>query len=270
MSGVGFAIGTPFTAKSLNPAGINCPGNMPFKVYKILALDRNRVHMVKLFKMKPCNIAAKRSAGLSQFRRESRVTISVLVSFGFAVSAWAATENYLAQSSNFGHQQFYYAAGPGFAVGLDGRWFHDGQPTRISVDADGRNLTIINEHGQRSFGYAGAQDELVIPSLGIRGHVGRKQQRIAWSNGTEWTREPTRDRFISSPSLDGRWFHDGRPTSISVTPDGRNLTIVNEFGQRSNGYIADRELVIPSLGIRGRLSHGERRISWSNGTEWAR
>ena len=228
MSGVGFAIVTPLTAKSLNPAGINCPGNMPFKVYKILALDRNRVHMVKLFKMKPCNIAAKLSAGLSQFRRESRVTISVLVSFGFAVSAWAATENYLAQSSNFGHQQFYYAAGPGFAVGL------------------------------------------VIPSLGIRGHVGRKQQRIAWSNGTEWTREPTRDRFISSPSLDGRWFHDGRPTSISVTPDGRNLTIVNEFGQRSNGYIADRELVIPSLGIRGRLSHGERRISWSNGTEWVR
>ena len=53
MSGVGFAIVTPYAAKSLNPEGSNYPGNMPFKIYKILALDRNRVHMVKQFKMKP-------------------------------------------------------------------------------------------------------------------------------------------------------------------------------------------------------------------------
>ena len=197
--------------------------------------------------------------------------ISALISIAFAASTWAATENYSTQYSNSGDQHLYYAAGPGFAIGLDGRWFHDGQPTRISVDADGRNLTIINEHGQRNFGYAASQDELVIPSLGIRGHVGRKQHRISWSNGTEWTREPNREKSrSSSPSLEGRWIHDGRPTSINMMPDGRNLTIVNELGQRSNGYITDGEVVIPLLSIKGRVIHGGRRISWSNGTEWVR
>ena len=67
---------------------------------------------------------------------------------------------------------------------------------------------------------------------------------------------------LSSAGLSGPWFHDGRPTSINVALDGRNLIITNEFGYRSSGYIADhRELVIPSLGIRGHVSHGERRIS---------
>ena len=42
---------------------------------------------------------------------------------------------------------------------------------RLNVAADGRNLTIINEHGQRDPGYAAAHHEVVIPSLGIRGHV---------------------------------------------------------------------------------------------------
>lgn len=212
--------------------------------------------------MKVHSIGAKQNASAA---------ISVLIPIAFAASACAATENYSAQYSNSGDQHLYYAAGPGFAMGLDGRWYHDGLPTSISVDADGRNLTIINEHGRRGFGYAAAQDELVIPSLGIRGHVGRKQQRISWSNGTEWTREPTRDKSgFSSPSLEGRWLHDGRPTSISMMPDGRNLTIVNELGQRSNGYITDREVVIPSSGVKGHVSQGGRRISWSNGTEWIR
>src|SRR5436190_23116519 len=32
--------------------------------------------------------------------------------------------------------------------------------------------------------------------------------------------------------LSGRWYHDGRPTSIDVAPDGRNLTVIDEVGRR--------------------------------------
>src|SRR4029077_2232750 len=43
-----------------------------------------------------------------------------------------------------------YTGGPGFAASLSGRWFHDGQTTSINVEADGRNLMIVDENGQRS------------------------------------------------------------------------------------------------------------------------
>src|SRR5437879_12482019 len=42
----------------------------------------------------------------------------------------------------------------------------------------------------------------------------------------------------SAADLDGRWYHDGAPTSILVAPDGRSITIVNEFGQSRDGYAA--------------------------------
>ena len=77
----------------------------------------------------------------------------------------------------------------GSAADLDGRWYHDGKPTRILVAPDGRSITIINELGQSSDGYANGPRNLVIPSLGITGEVNKKGRRISWTNGTEWTRE---------------------------------------------------------------------------------
>jgi hypothetical protein len=75
--------------------------------------------------------------------------------------------------------------------------------------------------------------------------------------------------------LSGRWFQDGKATSISVAPDGQHLTITNQYGQKLSGYVDNNhELVISSLGIRGlirgKVGHGRRRISWSNGVEWTR
>lgn len=64
--------------------------------------------------------------------------------------------------------------------------------------------------------------------------------------------------------LSGQWFQDGKPTSIKVDPDGRNLMIINENGQRSSGYAnSPSELEIPSLRIKGRVGDGGRRISWN-------
>src|SRR6202035_1701767 len=75
----------------------------------------------------------------------------------------------------------------------------------------------------------------------------------------------------SAAGLDGQWYHDGKPTRIFVAHDGRKITIVNEFGQRNDGYAnGPRNLVIPSLGISGEVNKKARRISWTNGTEWTR
>jgi hypothetical protein len=75
----------------------------------------------------------------------------------------------------------------------------------------------------------------------------------------------------SAAGLDGRWYHAGKPTRILVAPDGRSITIINEFGQRNDGYAnGPRNLVSPSLGITGHVNTNGRRISWTNGTEWTR
>jgi hypothetical protein len=162
------------------------------------------------------------------------------------------------------------AGGPGFAVGLGGRWYHDGNPTSINVAADGRNLTIVNEQGRRSDGYATSPREIEIPSLAIRGHVSHSGNRISWTNGTEWTREPRKGGSEvgqgAGQNISGRWYHDGKPTNISVS--GQSVTITNEVGQSSSGSMAGNDIVIG--GLRGHVSRDGQRISWSNGTEWRR
>jgi hypothetical protein len=78
---------------------------------------------------------------------------------------------------------------------------------------------------------------------------------------------------VSGPAvgldLSGRWFHDGRPTSVSVSPGG-SVTITNEQGQTSSGHMSGNEDIVMSSLIRGSVSHSGRRISWSNGTTWTR
>jgi hypothetical protein len=159
----------------------------------------------------------------------------------------------------------------GSAAGLDGRWYHDGKPTRILVAPDGRSITIVNEVGQSSDGYANGPHNIVIPSLGITGEVNKKGRRISWTNGTEWTREQKNPGPDSGVNVNGRWFRNGQPTRIDVAADGRNFSITNEWGLPGAGYI-DRsgELKVPSWRVTGHLSNNGQRISWSNGTEWTR
>jgi hypothetical protein len=157
----------------------------------------------------------------------------------------------------------------GSAAGLDGRWYHDGKSTRILVAPDGRSITILNELGQSSDGYAADPRNLAIPSLGITGHVSKDGRRIAWTNGTEWRRESsTPDRTLN---ISGRWLRDAQPTSINVAADGRNFTIVQEWGLRANGRITGNgELIVPAWKVTGRVEQNGQRIKWSNGTEWTR
>ena len=155
------------------------------------------------------------------------------------------------------------------AAGLDGRWYHDGAPTRILVAPDGRSITIMNEFGQRSDGYAADPQILVIPSLAITGRVSKDGRRITWTNGTEWRRESS----VPGPTvnINGRWFRNGQPTSIDVARDGRIFTIIQEWGLRATGRITGNgELIVPAWGVTGQVKQNGQRIKWSNGTEWTR
>ena len=159
----------------------------------------------------------------------------------------------------------------GSAAGLDGRWYHDGAPTRILVAPDGRSITIVNEFGKSSDGYAADPRNLAIPSLGITGKVSKDGRRISWTNGTEWKRESSMPGPIPSVNISGRWFRNGQPTSIDVARDGRNFTIVQEWGMRATGRITGNgELSVPAWGVTGRVKENGQRIKWSNGTEWTR
>jgi hypothetical protein len=203
------------------------------------------------------------------------------------------------------------ASQTGFASALNGQWYHDGKPTSIRVDPDGRHLTIIDENGFRTDGVANSPYEFDV--RGLKGSVDHGGRRISWSNGGTWTREPHKGRSDvgqapgqgqsvsgwyhggsdvghapgqgssvsgrynggsdvgQAPSqgqdISGRWYHDGKPTSISVS--GQTVTITNEVGQSSSGSMSGNEIVI-SGGIRGHVSHDGRRISWTNGTVWTR
>jgi hypothetical protein len=157
----------------------------------------------------------------------------------------------------------------GAAAYLDGRWYHDGKPTRILVAPDGRSITITNEFGHNSDGYANGPHHLVIPSLGITGVVNGKGRRINWTNGTEWTRDANNPDF--SGNLGGRWFRNGQPAKIDMASDGRNFTITNEWGLPATGYVSrSGELQVPGWRVTGRVSKNGHKISWSNGTEWTR
>lgn len=164
-----------------------------------------------------------------------------------------------------------HAGEGGFASGLSGQWYHDGKPTSITVDPGGRNLTIIDENGRRTSGVANSPYELEFPMARLKGSVGHGGRRISWNNGTTWTREP---HTVGSDfghgggqNLNGRWYHDGKPTSISVSSGG-SVSITNEVGQSTSGSLAGNDIVIG--GLRGHVSHDGQRISWSNGTTWTR
>jgi hypothetical protein len=159
----------------------------------------------------------------------------------------------------------------GFASGLSGQWYHDGRPTSIRVDPDGRNLTIIDENGRRTSGVANSPYELVFG--GLKGTVGHGGRRISWNNGTTWTREPDHGGSHAGPAagqgISGRWYHDGRPTSVSASLGG-GVTITDENGHTTSGHMSGTGEIIMSSLIRGSVSPDGRRISWSNGTTWTR
>jgi len=217
-------------------------------------------------------LARNAPAGKKCIEPNSGLTILLLLFVALAGAGCETLESgspgaFGAPSSPTGHPA--YAGGTGFAAGLSGQWYHDGRPTSIRVDPDGRNLTIIDENGFRTSGVANSPYEFDV--RGLKGSVDHGGRRISWSNGGTWTREPHQggSDVGQGQGINGRWFHDGKPTSVSVSPGG-SVTITEEVGITTTGHmVGDREFVMSSL-LRGSFSPDGRRISWSNGGEWTR
>ena len=164
------------------------------------------------------------------------------------------------------------ASQTGFVSALNGQWYHDGKPTSIKVDPDGRHLTIIDENGFRTNGVANSPYEFDV--RGLKGSVDHGGRRISWSNGGTWTREPHQGGSNSGAApgqqgISGRWYHDGKPTSISVSPGG-SITITDENGITTSGHMMNASEFMTSALLRGSVSPDGRRISWSNGGTWTR
>jgi predicted small secreted protein len=219
-------------------------------------------------------------AGEKRIEPKSELTILLLL---FVALALAGCETLESGSSGAGGapsspwpaaptgQSASHAGQTGFAASLSGQWYHDGKPTSIRVDPDGRNLTIIDENGRRTSGVANSPYELDFARL--KGSVSDGGRRISWNNGTTWTRQPHQGGSDSGQApaqgqgISGRWYHDGKPTSVSVI--GRGVTITNEAGQSSSGSLSGNDITIFG-GPHGRVSDDGRRISWNNGSTWTR
>src|SRR5262245_6529194 len=129
--------------------------------------------------------------------------------------------------------------------------------------------------GAEPSGVANSPYELEFPMARLKASVGHGGRRISWNNGTTWTREPHKGGSDSGQApgqgqgITGRWYHDSKPTSVSMSPGG-SVTITDEQGKTTIGHMSGNgEIVLSSL-ISGRVSPNGRRISWSNGTEWTR
>jgi hypothetical protein len=257
-------------------------------------------------------------AGEKRFEPKSELTILLLIFVALALAGCEGME------SGFSGAASPWPAAPtgssappasqtGFASALSGRWYYGDKPTSIDVAPDGRNVTVIDDVGRRTSGYATSPRDFEIPHDRLRGHLSHDGRRIEWTNGGTWTREPYKGRSDvgqapgqgqsvsgwyhggsdvgqapgqgssvrgwynggsdvgQAPSqgqnISGRWYHDGKPTSISVS--GQTVTITNEVGQSSSGSMSGNEIVI-SGGMRGHVGPRGQRISWNNGTEWKR
>ena len=128
---------------------------------------------------------------------KSKLTILLLLFVALALAGCETMESgssggFAAPSSPWPAAPTGHSASPasqtGFASGLSGRWYHDGRPTSIDVAPDGRNLTVIDEVGRRTVGYATSPREFEIPQDRLRGHLSHDGRRISWTNGGEWTR----------------------------------------------------------------------------------
>ena len=232
--------------------------------YKLRSMKTNLLHGLK----------SNAPAGEKRIESKSNLTILLLL---FVALALAGCEGMESGSSGAASPWPAAATGhatspasqTGFASALNGQWYHDGKPTSIRVDPDGRNLTIIDENGFRTNGVANSPYELDF--RGLKGSVSDGGRRISWNNGSTWTREQHKGGSDVGPSpgqgISGRWFHDGKPTSVSVI--GRGVTITNEAGQSSSGSLSGNDISIFG-GPHGRVSDDGRRISWNNGSTWTR
>jgi hypothetical protein len=154
---------------------------------------------------------------------------------------------------------------PATASDVNGAWYMGGPMNAgqaCGIEQKGDVLTFINERGDRSVGHF--KDGGTVVATGwsnLQGTLAEGSTRINWSNGTWWTR---------FPALQGIWKISGK--SCQVIQNGRELTFINERGERAAGHFKDGGTVVATGwgGLQGTLADGNRRINWANNTSWSR
>lgn len=149
--------------------------------------------------------------------------------------------------------------------GISGVWYNGNTQTHINARF-GNTVRLDNGEGSTATGFFTNPWTIRVLQWNVTGDIRQSGNKIVWSNGTTWTRFPDQKTHIS-----GKWYHDGKPTSIDVYDDGWRFTITNEQGQQSDGKAQSaRVLYIPSLSLTGYVNINATRIKWTNGTVWTR
>jgi hypothetical protein len=153
-----------------------------------------------------------------------------------------------------------------------GTWCAQGDPAKqTSIASNGAFLTLTNEVGSTSIGRVTANQQIVADEWQfVRGSLSSDRQTISWTNGTYWTRCPTR----TPVSIQGTWYFGGdRSKACYIDQRGSTLSLRNESSQRATGsFVSRRTISVNWLGvaITGEISRDGSRILWSNGTYWTR
>lgn len=130
--------------------------------------------------------------------------------------------------------------------GISGVWYNGNTQTHINARF-GNTVRLDNGEGSTATGFFTNPWTIRVLQWNVTGDIRQSGNKIVWSNGTTWTRFPDQKTHIS-----GKWYHDGKPTSIDVYDDGWRFTITNEQGQQSDGKAQSaRVLYIPSLSLTG-------------------
>ncbi len=148
---------------------------------------------------------------------------------------------------------------------IEGRWYYNGQPCHIRVNGWDQ-VKLRNNEGRKATGTFQGPWTISVPEWNVNGSIQNGGNKIAWSNGTVWTRYPAEQTHIS-----GRWYRGNRPCKIQVYDNGWGVTITNEDGDSYNGRAqGSNSIYIPAINVTGHVSYDAKTISWSNGTTWTR
>jgi len=90
--------------------------------------------------------------------------------------------------------------------GISGTWYHNDKPTHVNVTGHDR-VVFINEDGDKAVGHFVNPWKVNVPKWSVNGTIENGGRKIAWTNGTTWTRYPEKKTHVS-----GRWYHGDKQT----------------------------------------------------------
>ncbi len=151
-------------------------------------------------------------------------------------------------------------------TGLPQEWVINGLRARLGQNGD--DLVLTNEFGMVSRGRVVSPTQIVALDWGnLVGNLTNNGQRIEWANGTVWD-VPVPPAANTMLDISGGWKING--LLAQILQKGRELTLINEFGQTVAARLSDdnQTIIATGWGITGNIVGDQ--ILWSNQTQWSR